>query len=993
MGDRMKHFTKILVCFLVILVLPLLICMEGITDGSETKVFYNAEVYTLVHPLLNDDDRYYFYAPEISEILNLKYHVDSKRRIVFIEYGDYQNIFIIDNLLNSPKYINGEFYIPMDFFKDTYGLSIKTSDDMSVIYILPENTVDSSMFSVLNNLSCNYKINIPSHVTINFDDSDIIKDEVLYLKDKNNFYESFISCEIMDETSLMAMRSYLNDYKSDEKTIFGELVEYKKSYFRAMQEYYKTSFLYGGNPPDYEESNMKIFAEYDETLFGQNATITLYNTIHSGKEQSQESTHISISVPVYSTNSIYTIDFVTENKNLNPTALKRMSELVLSIEIEGQKLGKNELEIFSDWASMNDAKLGIYPDLSDVNIGYTALLNQQSGYRILYPSSAIPYMQNNIIEPYDYKSFKISYADYFSISVEPAQKYDTIKNKINLMKLSLEDSIQDIEYSEVNLSGKKYERLKYTVFSEDIPEYIDSFLTVHNDKLFIIQLNSRFKEPSRNVREEFAKIAASLEFLKNERRTDVNSFSFIKYVNPKKGYTISYPNKWLLQQSSEDSLQKTRINNPDYSGPLNIVISEAKINPELSTDDIMGFITSTTKKDIEHYLYGYNAPYLDNCSRLLRSSIKEYDEVLFVYRLINFMDSGKQNKLCYAVDIIKDNDIYSMFISVSQYMTINGALYDINLGEILKTISGTFGLVDPETLIKDELIGESAKRVIDAVKSYFKSSFRLDVEVKNPAYMDPSRKSIMVLVEGIPDSGYYIISTELKNDNLQLLQRILNRDILREAVSLLESRYSEKKVRDIETNEKDMTLKIEYRNNQDLQYIEKNYCIAVDRSNNNFNWKLERIDHSKTIMDYCEIFLENFVSKSVDIYFRNSDIDFSKSTYTEAKKQYIPVFAEFGNTSGYFILEINPETETGKINALSYTPLNFLSDRLRSIYNEQYPDYEIVNYTASDEDKFKINVFMLAQPSRTVSMFRMNQAKVVFDENKLVFTLVDEPTR
>ena len=992
-GGTMKKFSKLLIIFIIILFISAS-NISNVNSSEPVRVFYNGEIYPLEYAPLLDDDKYYFDASALYDILDLRYYVDSTIQTVYIEYGNIRDIFRIDNLKNSPKYINNQLYIPFDFLTEKFGLSVKTTNNNTAIYILQQDVIDSSMSSVFRNISCNYSINIPTHITIDLAKEDPFQDEVIYITDKNNLYEAVISCEIVDETSLIAMRSYLNDFASTDEEIFDELINYKKSYFRAMQEYFKNNFLFGGTPPFYSESNMKIFAEYDDVFSGQKAAVTLYNIIHSTRDGSSEEVHISIFLPVNSTKSIYTIEFTTDTERLNHTTLKRMSELVDSIEITGLPVSKNELKVFSDQPSINDAKRGIYPTLPDVNIGYTALVNTQSGYRVIYPSSAIPYMHNNIIEPYDYRSFKLSYNDCFSVAVEPQGKGNPVENRLHVLELAYKDKISDIETYKVNLSGKVFDRLLYTIESDNINEYVDSFITVHNEKVYTIQLDSRFREPERDIKEEFAKIAASLEFIKTDAKVEPDSYSFIKYVDPEHGYTVSYPNKWLIQETYNDNFQNTKISNPDYSGPLNISLSEAKINPDYSREDILECLTSNSPEQINEFLSGYSAPFLESISsRLLKLSAREDKNALFIYRLINYLDYGEQNKLCYSVDIIKDDNVYSLFITVSQYLTLDGVVYDNELKSILKGIGSTYGMVDPESMIKNQITGEAARNVIEAVQTYFKRILRLDAEVKNPAYIDSSKESIMVQVDGIPDSGYYIIATKYDpSGNLFLMDRILNRDILDEAVSVLKRRYSEKDVWQIETDDEEMTLKITYRDDPEAEFVKKNYRVSVDRSHSNFNWKLERIDYSNTLADYCEIYLENFLSKAVNVYFQASDEELGNSIYKDfTEKQYVSLYTEFGNSSGYFILGIDPDAES--IEAVSYTPVNFLDEQLKSIYTELYPGFEILNYTASDEDKFKINVFMRAQPSRTVSMFRVNKARVVFDKNRLILTLIDETSR
>jgi len=55
------------------------------------------------------------------------------------------------------------------------------------------------------------------------------------------------------------------------------------------------------------ESNMKIFADYTDILYGQPSDVVLYNTIKSDRLFSIEETHIMITVPIYSKLSSFTL--------------------------------------------------------------------------------------------------------------------------------------------------------------------------------------------------------------------------------------------------------------------------------------------------------------------------------------------------------------------------------------------------------------------------------------------------------------------------------------------------------------------------------------------------------------------------------------------------------------------------------------------------------------------------------------------------------------
>jgi len=104
---------------------------------------------------------------------------------------------------------------------------------------------------------------------------------------------------------------------------------------------------------------------------------------------------------------------------------------------------------------------------------------------------------------------------------------------------------------------------------------------------------------------------------------------------------------------------------------------------------------------LQIYAANYYAPYGTKNTKILNTSAKIENDIIYIYRLINFLGEGQRHKLGYSVDIIRDGKIYSLFLSVSDYLCTDGSLADKELSKAINTIVNSFTLEETEEYLKE----------------------------------------------------------------------------------------------------------------------------------------------------------------------------------------------------------------------------------------------------------------------------------------------------
>jgi hypothetical protein len=521
------------------------------------------------------------------------------------------------------------------------------------------------------------------------------EDNAIYIIDSENNFSSVISCDKMDDSTLELLREHYNDYSSTDEEMFGKFEGYKKSYFSALQNYYKRAFLYGSDA-DSSESNMKIFGEYIETIYGQEAESVLFNTITSSVYGSIEKTHIYFSISVPASRSLYSINFTAPKGSLDEKTLESMNEVIRSVHIPGLSEQVEQLKVFNDDDAINSANMGIYPDEGIGKDVFTKFANVQSGYKISIPPTYIPYRSNGIIDSFDYKSYKINYNHFLSITSEKLFDISkTTKENEEILEALYGENISIIEEGAAIIGANPFYFINYKFADAEGTIYVLNYSIVKDNYLYTFQLNSRYEKPGEELKSEFIRVLSSLEFTQIPPSSSPNVHNFKKFKANSGEYAFSYPDGWNLMDITSQSETKRGLTvvSPELSGSLNVQLMEGEFLTKLDPPQALSLVLGSNPFSMEQHIKEYSAPYIGKTKKLLACSYQRKNGSVYLYKLINFIDESERDKLCYSVDIIRNTKVYSLFITVSDYMTSHGDIINPDTAASLNFIAQSFDAV------------------------------------------------------------------------------------------------------------------------------------------------------------------------------------------------------------------------------------------------------------------------------------------------------------
>ncbi|GAE88332.1 stalk domain-containing protein [Acetivibrio straminisolvens] len=799
------------------------------------NLYYNGEIHSLKNTVVNQNGRYFLDADEIAQILGLKLKADFSNQTLSIDDGkaistysarplDRSIVTLASYNPNMPEIINEKFYFPFEFIEEKFNLTVKYDKEYGSVYFLKGNDLKN-----FKNITHGYLLKIPSHSSIDLSGPfDNFNDNSVVLIDKKGEFSYSINCDKLDSTSIAGMRLILNDYTSSDEQIFNAISNYTKSYFRAMQALYKNEFLFGKTDAALSESNMKVFADYSENIYGQLSNVVLYNTIKSNKYSTSEETHIMITIPIYSNMSIYTININGKRGFLTQDNISKIHELLNALKIPNLPNSKSSLKVFNHIKTIKDVNLGIYPVLSDSNIEYTEYRNLQQNYKIQYPSTFMPYLQNSIVDSLGSISFKVDYNTHIAISTEAIQDPDTcIQERLNLIKSSPSVKTDTVEEGNSLLSDRNFHYIKYEMKEGPDLYYIQDYYTIYCSKLYRIELNSRLSKPSDAVVDEFIKIVKSIEFLEPAENLFSAEVSLKKYLNEYEGYSFSYPDTWELKNKSTDiNFDRFSIVSPEYSGPLDICINESESLIDASTEELLRLFGGNDAELLTNYATNYYAPYGTKNTKILNTTSKVENGIIYIYKLINFLDEGQRHKLGYSVDIIRKGKIYSLFLSVSDYLCSNGSLIDKELGQAINAIVESFTLEETEESLKRESMGETRNRKVVFLENCFKLILGRSTILTHARTLD-SNDDILVQISNCKEAGTYRLKFDYEGKNFEIISAVMQKDAVNSSELKLREMYGKKLVHSIIPDYENMTITIRYSDGIDLPVSEKSYFIDV----------------------------------------------------------------------------------------------------------------------------------------------------------------------
>lgn len=947
--------------FLIFIALFSVMFAINIYAANQLKLFYNNKLINLSQEIIAQGNEYFINAKELTAVIGTNCKIDMDRRNLTIIIGDsikeydiksYDYTMIDASAIshNSPQLINKTVYLPFSLVTELYNVNLKYDKKNNMLYFFPKDTkIDTFV-----NDKYNYNLSIPENLYLDLNGSyDSFDASSISIMSEDNSFSASIICDSVNNATIKNMRFLLSDYVSPNSYIFDRIVEYKQSYFRSLMDSYKNEFLFGNLDKNLSESNIKIIRDYSEELFGQNSNIILFNTISSDKFTSVEDTNLIITIPSYENETIYSLTFSMQKGALNDYNINNIIQILKGLTITNLSKQENTPAILYDQTSITTANMGIYSNLQTSEKEYTVLEDDSNFFSINYPSNYIPYLQNNFIDNHSYRSFKINHNSSFSITVEHlAGKSDRIMNKIDSLKSYYSNKITVINVRNENINDKEYTVLNYELDNNYTKEFVTNYYITKGLRLYTIQLNCLMLKPTKDILNEFKDIVASFEFTTPQSKKDINKpTSFVKYSNVRDGYSIFYPDNWSFQDSSQDiNYDFIEITNPNFSGPLNISINEAEYTSKLTTIELLRYI-SNYDSSLSKYFKNYKTPYANKTYKLLNSNVTTNNDVTIIYKLVNYIDEGDRYKMCYSIDLIKNNKINSLFISASEYLFQDGVLADKDLNYILEFMTESFGIEEPQD---NTLPSKEKNKKIIFIENFFKKVYGESATVTFAKNLS-SEKDVLVYLSGTNKAGAYRLNYDYNNRKFHVASRVLNDDIVKYAEKKMMDILKTKHVHDISINSDDMTINVKYSETPDSAPVTRVYYILVTPSKKEYSIDFVAKLNVEIVKDRCENFLENYLLTDVQIsfpkYYNYTNENLNKYYF---EKRIIPIFAEFDGQSGYFYLEIDPLTDSLKI--LKYISIMDLKEKIKEHYYLIDPTIVVLDCQNVNSDNFSFNV-------------------------------------
>ena len=979
--------------------------------AEDTLLFFNDNIYSLKNSILNYDNDYFLNADEFARLTGLKYSIDERTQSISIEFNKTISNFLIKTSNSSigtlpvkhvlPEIIDGELYFPLNFFEYFYNFVIKYNKDDKTLLILPSENIDNNILSTFVNLQSGYSIYIPDNVIINAGSTDYnYKGSTLNIATKNNIYSATITSDRLDSISINVMRSYFNDYISSDEEIFYKIVGYKQSYFKAMQEYYNREYLYSENIENMEVPLLKILADTNEDIYGKDSNIIVYNTIETVNNEKKELTYISIIIPSYENKTIYTIEFIVEKGKLNYDTINSINELIKSIVFKSLKVQKKNLEVLSDQKLISIVNRGIFPNLEIGNLTYTTLVNNRHGYSVTIPDYLLPYHMNSITNMYDYKSYRVNNNTILSISSEPSnfkpmEKLDFIYNYYM-------DIIFIKELSNKNISGKDVYYMIYELSYPNKTTYVYDYYIDNGYNLLNIKLKSWDSEPLPAVLREFDKIISSLK-LTTAIDTDADSFagnnnnlanilnahtnnlasasnieSSYKSTLNEAGFdfVVNYPSDWELVQLQNTANIQYQIKNSDLTSSVNIIIAESEISSEPSLTNLINCLTGADPEMLPSYINNYSAPYIGSVLVPLNFSYYKKDGAVYVAKLIDYIDKTGRSNLCYSMDIIKDKKIYSLFISINEYVTKEGVIEINALRNAVNMISKSFSLKEINSDEND--IDKNA--AVKAIDSFMKNLYGNEASISDIVFS--SSNEVFLTLNNVDESGYYKLRIEKDTLNISITGKLLKSEVMRNAISKIIDRYKKYNIISLKSNLTNMEIEIEVNINENVE--KRFYSILGDISGNLPDIQIIRKPVSGNLFEQCESYIENYTGSNVITYLPDEVLPEGIYYNYIDNYSYIVMYADLGESSGYFIFDVN---EAGNsILSSRYVSSLSIYNIIKDLYHP-YTGYTLLDCYVDNTDKFHINVYLLQE---STSLFVTEKYTVRFNTSTAKLELVKD---
>ncbi len=774
-------------------------------------------------------------------------------------------------------------------------------------------------------------------------------------------------CETLDAQAFDSLRIYYNDETLSDEDLFDRYVNLKKSYITALDNLYSASTLtIDSNQP---ETAIHIFYEGQENLFGLDSSVYLYNiAIYKGLEKSEQ-TCLSLLIPVRSTNSVVTVNLIIPQEQLGNQAADNVATILSEIVCDGLAPQNEAPAVLKKTDLIEKVKEGVYPASSQESPVYAVVEDSLSGYSVSLPDSYVPFTNNRLGGILTYASYKIDPYKILSIASQPLNNsQEDASAVIEQFKAAAPVNVDILESGNAVYGSNSFNYILYTKVENDVETRYYDYYIQSDSRLYKLQLRSSFSEPGSIVLGQMEKILAAFHAADTatvasdtpgtpDKASDATlriAPETVLYENREEGYSFQYPKSWTLEDVSPGiDYDRLRLNVPGHSGTLEIILQETYANTaafDLSASNTAAFGSPE-----------YIPPLPSETSKLLFSDLVIGSDNSTVYSLGVYVDDNGRNRLYSSVDILKGSKIYSMYVTAGEYRTKNGYFDDENINKMIGLVISSFQTHDTPESEARALAGETRSRKLVFLENTLRDLYDPYLIVIPAENTQPDGTTI-VAVENTSVSGYYKVRLDYAARKVEVLERVLKRNILLTELARLSVQFDGLTITKAYHNEAKMTVSIESIEDKNSAVGTKpakvlhTFAVNASPKDGNIIWNTVKVADQEDYIVKCKAFVSSKFKSDVDVYLFGDNLFNNVDVYLQKGVDYrMLAFYQGAGRSGFFLLSMNPAT--GEFTARkSFIPLAHIVEKTKYKYGIKNTETGSGLFSF-DPETFVLNVF------------------------------------
>ncbi|MDD5603641.1 MAG: hypothetical protein PHG48_06120, partial [Eubacteriales bacterium] len=611
-----------------------------------------------------------------------------------------------------------------------------------------------------------------------------------------------------------------------------------------------------------------VFRTYTDTqieLFGVSCHLLVYNLAdYSTGTDQNEHTYVVITIPSYSNRTFYNIEFKIPKGRLVPDTIYSVNRLVKSMIVSTLPLQKTDPGILSDPLIVIPAAAGVFPDLINSSLSYVTLIDNRQGISIDLPESAVPYHMNSLAGNYNYRSYRLSKTAFISVTILPA--HNTAAEKIDLLRKLYSGRLTINEMSDKTVSGNIFSYLHYElssapeistedntglllsgtlgapspaaagpISSEPGKTTVYDYYIGNRDSLINIRLTSENTQPSASEKQVFEKVVSSLNFIPVVSDDGTYSPSSYRSLSALQGFTGGYdlliPSGWdAAPLPSSSSGSAYAISSDSFTASTEVVVFESEISEGIPVSSIRSYLSGPANKPCDDLLRDYRSPLAGKNAVLLDSMAYQINSLHYIVKLTGFIDDSGRSRLAYTMDIIKDDKVSTLFISVNDYAAEasggspeNGILRH-SLYAIINSFDAAYAPGDPDSGSDKSTLEESADKFIN-------SQFGINAAISSmyASRTVPGEFYINVANTGSSStSGFYRLKIT-SDGQVRIVSMMSIKDAVGNAVAEITGRYRNSEISGITYNVTEAgSISLEMIFRKDGLYEKRLYSVNID---------------------------------------------------------------------------------------------------------------------------------------------------------------------